>query len=264
MDWVRDIGGGILVRRVAPRAAPRLGTLDGMGLRFEAVVFDLGGVLIDWNPRYLYRSLFEGDEAAMERFLAEIATQAWNAEQDAGRSWRDAIATLVALHPDRRDLIVAYDERWAEMLGGPIEGTVEVLADLRRAGVRVAALSNWSAEKFPIARARYPFLGWFETIVVSGEVGMAKPDPRIFRHLLEQTGFDATSTVFVDDAPVNVAVAAELGMTALRFGDPVSLRRDLVAFGLLPEHVSPATSPGMAAVTTSKRPGHRRIGRSWR
>lgn len=198
----------------------------------DAVVFDLGGVLIDWDPRYLYRSIFEGDEAAMERFLAEITTPAWNAEQDAGRTWRDAVETLVAAYPDQRDLIVAYDERWAEMLGGPIEGTVAVLADLRRAGIRLAALSNWSAEKFPIARERYPFLDWFETVVVSGEVGIAKPDPRIFRHLLDQTGFAPEATIYVDDVPANVTVAADLGMVALRFRDPATLRDDLRRFGL--------------------------------
>lgn len=198
----------------------------------DAVVFDLGGVLIDWDPRYLYRSIFEGDEAAMERFLAEITTPAWNAEQDAGRTWRDAVETLVAAHPDQRDLIVAYDERWAEMLGGPIEGTVAVLADLRRAGIRLAALSNWSAEKFPIARERYPFLDWFETVVVSGEVGIAKPDPRIFRHLLDQTGFAPEATIYVDDMPANVTVAADLGMVALRFLDPATLRHDLRRLGL--------------------------------
>jgi 2-haloacid dehalogenase len=201
---------------------------------FRSVVFDLGGVLIDWNPRYLYRSLFEGDEAAMERFLAEVATQAWNAQQDAGRTWREAVDALVAMHPDQRDLIVAYDERWPETLGGPIEGTVEILADLRRAHIRLIALSNWSAEKFPVARERYAFLDWFETVVVSGDVGIAKPDSRIFRHLLERTGVAAASTVFVDDSPANVSAATELGMMALLFHDPPTLRRDLESLGLLP------------------------------
>ena len=197
----------------------------------EAVVFDLGGVLIDWDPRHLYRRLFD-DEAEMERFLAEVTTPSWNAEQDAGRTWREAIDVLIAEHPDRRDLIVAYDERWEDMLAGPIEGTVAVLRDLREAGPRLAALSNWSAEKFPIARRRYRFLDWFETIVVSGEVGLAKPDPRIFRHLLDETGFTAEMTAYVDDVPANVTVAGELGMIALRFVDPATLRRDLRDLGL--------------------------------
>lgn len=202
--------------------------------RVEAVVFDLGGVLIDWNPRHLYRSLFDGDEVAMEQFLAEVATPEWNAQQDAGRTWGEAVEALVAIHPDRRDLIVAYDERWAEMLDGQIDGTVEILADLRRTGVRLFALSNWSAEKFPIARERYAFLGWFEAIVVSGEVGLAKPDPRIFRHLLERNRLAGGSTVFIDDSPANVAVASGLGLTAILFRDPPTLRRDLDVLGLLP------------------------------
>jgi 2-haloacid dehalogenase len=199
----------------------------------EAVVFDLGGVLIDWNPRYLYRQLFDGDEAAMEQFLSEVTTQDWNAEQDAGRSWRDAVDALVAIHPDRRDLIEAYDERWPETLGGPIVGTVEILSDLRRAGFRLVALSNWSAEKFPIALSQYPFLAWFEAIVISGEIGIAKPDPRIYRHLQERTGLAAQASVFVDDSPANVQAAADLGMRALLFQDPEKLRADLHALGLL-------------------------------
>jgi 2-haloacid dehalogenase len=206
----------------------------------SAVVFDLGGVLIDWNPRYLYRTLFD-DEAAMERFLAEVTTPEWNAEQDAGRSWRDAVEVLVAQHPHWRDHIIAYHERWTEMLAGPIEGTVAVLADLRRNGARLAALTNWSAETFPIARERYPFLGWFEAVVVSGEVGITKPDTRIFRHLLERTGFAAEATVYVDDAAANVAVAADLGMTALRFTDPATLRNDLRRLGF-----AIAAEPGTA------------------
>ena len=201
----------------------------------RAAVFDLGGVLIDWNPRRLYRQMFDGDEAAMERFLAEVCSPAWNLDLDAGRPWPAAIETLAARHPDQRDLILAYDERWPEMLVGPIEGTVDVLADLRRAGVRLAALSNWSAEKFPIARRRYRFLDWFETIVIFGEVGLCKPDPRIYRHLLERTGLEAASTVFVDDAAANVSAATEIGMTALVFRDPATLRSDLQALGLLPD-----------------------------
>lgn len=205
-----------------------------MTLTLEAVVFDLGGVLIDWNPRYLYRSLFDGDEVAMERFLAEVCTPAWNLQLDAGWPLGEAVDALARLHPAQRDLIAAYDERWPEMLGGPIAATVEVLADLRRGGVRIAALTNWSADTFPIARSLYPFLCWFETIVVSGEEGVCKPDPRIYQLVLERIGMGAGSIVFIDDAAVNVAAAAALGMTALRFQDPGTLRCDLEAFGLLP------------------------------
>jgi 2-haloacid dehalogenase len=197
-----------------------------------AVVFDLGGVLIDWDPRYLYRTLFE-DAASMERFLAEVTTQDWNAAQDAGRPWAEAIEVLSARFPDQRPLIEAYRTRWAETLGGAVDGTVEVLSDLRERGVRLLALSNWSAETFPVARDHYPFLGWFEGIVISGEVGIAKPDARIFEALIERHGVEPSRTVFVDDSEANVVAAEELGFIGVRFADPGTLRADLERMGLL-------------------------------
>lgn len=200
--------------------------------RPRAAVFDLGGVLIDWDPRHLYRRLFD-DPAVMEAFLAEVTTPAWNHEQDAGRPWAEAIAALVAAHPDQRALIEAFHLRWPETLGGPIEGTVAVLAELRAAGVRLLALSNWSAETFPFARARYPFLDWFDGIVISGEVGITKPDPGIYRVLVARHAVVPRETVFIDDRPDNLATAARLGFHAIRFLDPDSLRRDLRRIGLL-------------------------------
>ncbi len=211
--------------------------------RIRAAVFDLGAVLIDWDPRHLYRRLFEGDDAAMEQFLAGICTPAWNAGLDAGGSWHAAVEALAQEHPEQRDLIVAYDERWPEMLGGPIDGTVAILDELRAAGLRLAVLSNWSAEKFPIARERYEFLGWFETLVISGEAGVSKPDPRIYRYLLERTRFDPATTLFIDDQPANVEVAAEHGLRTHLFRDPSMLRADLVRLGLLPD-LSPPPQPG--------------------
>ena len=200
-----------------------------------AVVFDLGGVLIDWNPRYLYRTLFD-DEAEMEAFLAEVTTQEWNAQQDAGRPWSEAVEALVALHPTRRELIEAYWHRWPETLGGPIEGTVSILGELKANGVRTYALSNWSAETFPLARPRFPFLEWFDGILISGEAKLIKPDPRIFAHLLEKFGLEAGATVFIDDSAANVGAAEEAGLIAIQFEDPYQIRRDLSAFGLLSRH----------------------------
>ena len=141
--------------------------------------------------------------------------------------------TLARKHPEHRALIEAYDQRWPEMLGGAIDGTVEILDELRVSGLRLAALSNWSAAKFPIALERYEFLGWFETIVVSGEVGIAKPDPRIFQLMLDRTGLEPAATLFVDDVQANLAVAAALDLRTQLFRDPPALRADLTALGLL-------------------------------
>jgi 2-haloacid dehalogenase len=199
----------------------------------RAVVFDLGGVCIDWDPRYLYRQLFAGDEAAMERFLAEVCTQEWNAEQDSGRSWAEAVETLSREHPEARDLIEAFRDRWSEMLGGAIDGTVEVLDELRAGGTPIYALSNWSVETFPLARPRFAFLDWFEGIVISGVEGIRKPDPRIFRLLMDRYGLRPETTVFVDDVAENVAAAEALGMVGRVFRDGGALRRDLHRLGLL-------------------------------
>jgi 2-haloacid dehalogenase len=206
------------------------------------VVFDLGGVLIDWDPRYLYRTLFD-DEAAMEDFLATVTTPEWNRAQDAGRPWAEAVEELVARHPERRDLIEAYWRRWPETLGEAIEPTVAVLDELRSTGVRLYALSNWSGETFPAARPRYPFLEWFDGIVISGDERLIKPDPRIFRLLLDRYGLAAEEVLFIDDHQANVDAAAELGMHAARFVDAASLRRDLEGLGLLAESSEAAVRP---------------------
>jgi 2-haloacid dehalogenase len=198
----------------------------------DAVVFDLGGVLIDWDPRYLYRKLL-ADEAAVEEFLATVCTPEWNAEQDRGRPFAEAVAELVERHPAHAAAIAAYHERWTEMLGGEVPGTVAVLAELRAAGVPLYALSNWSAETFRLTRGRFPFLEWFDGLVVSGEERVTKPDRRIFELLLERFGLAPAATVFVDDSPANVAAARDLGIDAVHFRDAGGLRRDLAARGLL-------------------------------
>ena len=198
----------------------------------KAVVFDLGGVLIDWDPRYLYRKLLD-DEAAVEEFLATVCTPEWNAEQDRGRPFAEGVAELVERHPVHAAAITAYHERWPEMLGGAVGGTVEVMAELRAAGVPVYALTNWSAETFGIARERFEFLEWFDGVLVSGEERMIKPDPAIFRLLLDRFGLDPGATFYIDDSPANVAAADRLGCDAVRFTSPAQLRGDLEARGLL-------------------------------
>jgi 2-haloacid dehalogenase len=198
----------------------------------SAIAFDLGGVMIDWNPRHLYRKLFGADEAGMERFLAEICTPAWNARFDAGRPFAEGIAELVAAHPDQAELINAYRDRWPEMLGGTLDETVRIMRELRAAGYRTYALSNWSAETFPTTRAMYPFLDEMDGVVISGEVGVGKPDPAMFRVLLSRYGLAAGETVFIDDWDLNIATAASLGIVAVPFVDSATLRGDLRRLGL--------------------------------
>ncbi len=207
---------------------------DGQNRRI--VVFDLGGVLIDWNPRYLYRKLFD-EEAAMEEFLATVCTQDWNQTQDAGRPVAEAVAELQARHPDRASLISTYYERWTEMMGGAIEGTVAILGELKARGVPLYALTNWSAETFPHARDRFDFLGWFEATLVSGEVGLIKPDRRIFELLFQTHGFAAADAVFIDDSPANAAAASALGVHAIHFTNAQALRAELTVLGLLVDRV---------------------------
>ncbi|HEX7188073.1 MAG TPA: HAD-IA family hydrolase [Actinomycetes bacterium] len=196
-----------------------------------AVVFDLGGVLIRWDPRHLYRRLLPPDE--VDPFLDEVGFAAWNHEQDAGGSWTSAVEKHSALFPHRRDLLAAYPARFAETLDGPIEGTVEILRELHDRGTRLLALTNWSAETFPHAEETFDFLRWFEGVVVSGVEGVAKPDPALFRLVLDRYRLDPAATVFVDDSPANVDAAAALGLRALLFHDPETLRRDLSRLGLL-------------------------------
>jgi 2-haloacid dehalogenase len=202
-----------------------------MTTQITAVVFDLGGVLIDWNPRYLYRRLFD-DEGAMERFLSQVCTPEWNARFDAGRPFAEGVAELIASHPDQAELIAAYQLRWAEMLGEAIDGTVAILHELRRAGHRTYALSNWSAETFPVTRPRFPFLDQMDGILISGEVGIGKPNPAIFVEFLARFGLAADQTVFIDDWDRNVATARSLGMIAVQFVDAAQLRTDLRGLSL--------------------------------
>jgi len=195
-------------------------------------MFDLGGVLLDWDPRYLYRQLLP-DEAAVEWFLAEVCTPEWNREQDRGRPWPAAVAELSARFPEHAALIAAYHERWDETLAGAITPSVEVLAYLRERGTPCYALTNFSPEKLQRARARFGFLDWFRDIVVSGEVGLVKPDPRIYHLAVERFGLDPAATVYIDDQPANVAAARDLGMVALHFTGPERLRVALRELGLL-------------------------------
>jgi 2-haloacid dehalogenase len=197
------------------------------------VVFDIGGVLIDWDPRHLYRKLFSGNEPAMEHFLANVCTHEWNRRQDAGRSFAEGARLLKLRHPDKAELIDAYADRFDEMMAGPIVGVVEILAELRDRETPLYVLSNFSAETFPPAFERFDFLRWFRGMVISGEVGVIKPDPRIYEILLARFAIDPHRAVYIDDVAANVAGARPFGIHGIHFTTPGALREELVRLALL-------------------------------
>lgn len=204
-----------------------------MNLPITTVVFDIGNVLIEWNPEYLYRHLIPV-EAERKRFLETVCTAEWNLQQDLGRPWAEAVESLVREHPDKEDLIRAYSERWHDMVPGEIPGTPILLALLRDKGVPLYAITNFSSEKFAEAQARFPFLkDSFLDIVVSGDERLAKPDPAIFRLLFDRQDLDPQTCLFIDDSPANVETARSLGMTAHHFDNAAGLADDLVRLGLL-------------------------------
>lgn len=195
------------------------------------VVFDLGGVLIDWDPRHLYRRLF-ADPAEMEDFLARVCTPDWHRAHDLGEDVTESCRRLARRHPRHRDMIMAWVDRRDEMAAGQIDGTVGVLAELTAGGTRCLALSNMEAATFATRRARFAFMDWFDGFVISGIEGVAKPDRRIFQILLRRYRLAPAATVFIDDSPANVEAARGLGIRALRYTGTGELRGQLRALGL--------------------------------
>ncbi len=195
------------------------------------VVFDIGNVLLRWDPKLLYSELFP-DVAQRDRFLAEVCTDDWNREQDRGRPLAEGVALLVASHPEYASAIRAWDERWHDMVPGAIDGSVRLLRHLRAEGVPTWSITNFSTEKFPEAVARFPFLAGFEDTVVSAHERLLKPDPAIYRVLLDRNGLEAASCLFIDDLADNVAGARSVGMKAVVFTSPEQLAADLAAHGL--------------------------------
>ncbi len=198
----------------------------------QAIIFDLGGVLLEWNPRHVYRRYFDNAEE-MEAFLSEIDFMKWNAQQDKGRPFAQGVTELSAQYPHRAELIRAYHVHWEDSVGGPIGGTVEIARRLKRQGWHLYALTNWSAETFPIARGKYDFLGLFDAIIVSGEVRLIKPDPAIFELTIEKTGAAASQCLLIDDSAENIAVAKRLGMQAILFRSAEALECELAELQLL-------------------------------
>ncbi len=198
----------------------------------KAVIFDVGGVLIEWHPKHLYLKLMK-DEEAIDAFLKEIGFDAWNLALDAGRRWQPAIDELVGKFPHHKELIEAANHRWHEMLPGDIPGTVVILKRLAEAGVPLYAITNFSSEKFVEARKRWPFFALFRDIVVSGDEKLLKPEAAIFRTCLDRNGLKAEDCVFIDDSARNVDGAKAVGIDGILFQSPEQLERDLKARGLL-------------------------------
>ncbi|WP_374166454.1 HAD family hydrolase [Arcticibacter sp. MXS-1] len=193
----------------------------------KAVIFDLGGVLIDWNPRYLYRKIFRQEED-IDLFLERVCTPAWNEEQDGGRSLAEATETLIKEFPEQQEYIRAYYDRWEEMLKGPIGGTVELFKQIKDSGrFGVYALTNWSAETFPIAVQRYDFLSWFDGILVSGDEKLKKPAPEFYELLLSRYSLLAEESVFIDDSLRNVEAARKVGIRSVHFKSAAQLATEL-------------------------------------
>lgn len=195
------------------------------------VVFDVGNVLLRWDPRNLYRQIF-ADEAEMEWFLSDVCTPHWNIEQDRGRDWDEAVALLTKDFPAYESPIRAFHQRWEETVSGTIEVNVELLGRLRGAGIPNYCITNFSGPKFQISQARYPFLAGFDGIIVSGDEQLLKPEPEIYNLLLSRYGLEAGDCVFVDDSKANVEGARAVGMHAIHFVEPMDLAAELRGYGI--------------------------------
>jgi len=199
----------------------------------NTIIFDLGAVLIDWNPHYLYSTLFN-DEQEMKNFLATICTSDWNEEQDAGRTLHEGTEVLVKQFPEHEANIRAFYSRWEEMLGGPFEETVEIFRELKESGkYKIYALTNWSAETFPIAQSRYDFLNWFDGVVVSGAEKMRKPAPEFYQILLDRHRVKPKEALFIDDNYRNILAAEKMGITSIHFTEAGRLREKLEELQIL-------------------------------
>lgn len=194
------------------------------------VLWDVGNVVLHWDPRHLYRDVFD-DPDEMEHFLATVWTPAENLRCDAGEPFADVIATTVEQHPEYEEQIRAIGSRWIETIDGPVEGMEELLADLAAAGVPQWAVTNFSAETFPLV-GHHPHFALLDGAIVSGQLGVVKPDPRIFEIALERAGVLAERAVFVDDSTVNVDGARAVGIDAFVFVDAAQARRELAERGL--------------------------------
>lgn len=202
-------------------------------MKINTIIFDLGGVLIDWNPAYVFDKLIV-DEAKRKHFFTEICTSDWNEEQDAGRSLEEGTKILVDQYPEWQEYIEAYYGRWEDMLGGPIQETVDIFREIKESGkYKLYALTNWQAELFPIALRKYDFLHWFDGRLVSGEEKTRKPFPEFYQLLIDRFGINKAEAIFIDDNLRNAEAAEKFGLKTIRFTNAAELRQQLTSLGVL-------------------------------
>lgn len=199
----------------------------------KAIIFDFGGVLLQWDPWSLYRRHFPDETDNVERFFKEADFTGWNAQQDRGRPFKEGVAVLSAQFPQYSHLIQAYHDHWIESIVGELDGTVEILKQLKQKGYSLHGLSNWSAETYPIAREKYPFFDLLDTVVLSGEVGYNKPESEIYQIMLEKIDKPANECLFIDDSLPNIQQAQKLGIQTIHFESPEQLKTALQELDVL-------------------------------
>tara|TARA_S200000501_G_scaffold201994_1_gene190075 strand:+ start:503 stop:1114 length:612 start_codon:yes stop_codon:yes gene_type:complete len=199
-------------------------------MKKQTIIFDLGGVLVDWKPEYVFLNEFKGDRKKMNWFFENICTNEWNEQQDGGKLISKATEERIKLFPKYKSLIKMYYEKWEYMLKGEISGSVEILKKLKKMKFNLIALTNWSAETFPVALKRFKFLKLFSGIVVSGEIQMLKPFPEIYNHTLKKYDLNPSECIFIDDRPINVLGAKKCGIDGIIFETPLQLTKSLKKF----------------------------------
>lgn len=197
------------------------------------MVFDIGNVLVNWSPYYLYCDKLGLERQAVDRFLKDVDFSNWNKEQDKGRIYAEAVAELSARFPEYSELISAYDEQYMDTISGSMQPVVDIVSRLKSAGYPLYTLSNWSAEKFHLMRPQYPFFDWFDGLVISGDVGLVKPEKEIYEYLLELAGRPAEECLFIDDHTPNLDTARELGFQTILFQSAPQLEAELQRRGIL-------------------------------
>ncbi len=190
------------------------------------IVFDFGGVVVDWNPRHLYRDYFRDDDK-MEWFLANVCTNEWNLQQDSGRPFAEGIALLTPQYPEYAEAIQLYYDGWEKMLGGMVEGTIDLMRRLRDRGYPLYGLTNWSAETFPFIAGTHKCFSWLQGVVMSGQEKVAKPDPAIYNILLDRYNLSPDETLFIDDNPLNIAAATAIGLHTILFISPEQTTKEI-------------------------------------